>query len=89
MRMSLYAIEKVMRYSEEARDQLIRNLEWVKGSVIGETSQLKETAADQCLKELELFDTYVKNLAADLEHINELMRTHKKFIEEMNSQGGF
>lgn len=84
MRMSLYAIEKVMRYSEEANVQLNSNLDWVKGSVISETSQLKEGAAEKCLQELEMFDECVRSVSKDLEHITQLMRTHKQFYEEMN-----
>lgn len=85
MRMSLYAIEKVMRYSKVAQEQLESNLKWVKGSVIGEASQIKEKAAEKCLEEIEYFHQNVIDVAKDLEHIHQLMIAHKQFIEDMNS----
>jgi hypothetical protein len=84
MKLSIYAIERVMRVSGEAKAQLESNLASLRNSAIGELSQINDASADKCMEELELFNNYVKAISKTLDSIESLMREHKAFYEMMN-----
>lgn len=84
MRLSLYAIERVQRLTEETRMQLERNLHSLENSAASNLGQIKENAAVKCQQELETFNNYVKAMGRTLNGIEELMTRLKSYHEYFN-----
>ncbi len=84
MRVSEEALQQAIIYTENAKQGLERNLQYMKSSTSSMFSQWNDAHVDRFMRQLDLFDSYVKNTAGNMDRVCETLRIYINKVQEYN-----
>ncbi len=85
MRLTEEAIMQAIRYTQQQKSDLESNYAYMKNTTTSLLIEWKDKHVERFLDMMELFDSYVKNTAANMDRIEEVLRDHLRFLIEYNS----
>lgn len=78
------AIQQAISYTQEAKNCLERNYAHMKDGTMEYLVEWKDAHVTRYAEQLEAFDSYVKNCAAQLDYIEECLRADLNFLANYN-----
>lgn len=84
MRITEEALMQAIAYTENAKIGLEQNLQYMKNTTSSMLSEWNDAHVDRYMEQLDLFDSYVKNTAGNMDSICESLRAYLNMVRQYN-----
>lgn len=85
MRLTEEAVQQAISFTQNAKRGLEDNYNYMRNSTASLLTQWNDSNVERFMEVLDLFDSYVKNTAANMDEISNTLRSYLQFMHDYNS----